>query len=117
MTTWKEKVSRLDNEAFILLSETYRTSNHDIAVQAFDLLEDAEKRLTTGEMQVPLNVWGPARVDALTIEEVRVGLNSGKIPAIKLFRERVGVGLKDSKEAVEKFFAAAGLTFYTPDNW
>lgn len=35
--------------------------------------------------------------------------DQGKIPAIKLYRETTGAGLKEAKEAVERFAALRGL--------
>jgi len=48
---------------------------------------------------------------ALNATEVESGISQGKIHAIKMFRERTGVGLKEAKEAVEKYFDDNHLKF------
>ena len=47
----------------------------------------------------------------LTPQEVEAGRRHGKIQAIKALRDRTGMSLKDSKEAVEEYFKANGHTF------
>jgi len=46
----------------------------------------------------PPNLPSLAEVDPAILERIRAGR---KIEAIKLYRERYGIGLKDAKEAVE----------------
>jgi len=48
---------------------------------------------------------------AVTKTEESLGINQGKIAAIKEYRSRTGLGLKESKEAVEEHFTRKGLTF------
>ena len=48
----------------------------------------------------------------LTNEEIDAGKYQGKIPCIKMHRERTAMGLRDSKETVENYFTANGLFFY-----
>ena len=44
--------------------------------------------------------------------EVTLGTKNGKIPAIKAYRERTGVGLVEAKQIMEAYFDKKGYTFY-----
>lgn len=48
----------------------------------------------------------------LTMEEVRLGREHGKISAIKEYRGRTGAGLREAKDVVENYFIKYNLTFY-----
>lgn len=48
---------------------------------------------------------------ALTSDEIHAGITQGKIAAIRRHRERTSFGLRESKDAVEKYFQDNGLTF------
>ena len=54
---------------------------------------------------------GKARTDRLTRQEIESGRNDGKIPCIKLVRERCGLGLKEAKDLVEDEFIRLGYSF------
>lgn len=56
----------------------------------------------------------PVYVDPMipTPMEVSIGRYHGKIPMIKAHRERTNVGLVESKQACENYFADNGLEFY-----
>lgn len=47
-----------------------------------------------------------------TDDEVRVGQQEGKIQMIKLYRMRTGLGLVESKQNCEKYFADNYKSFY-----
>jgi ribosomal protein L7/L12 len=47
----------------------------------------------------------------LTAGEIRIGKEKGKIPSIKAYRERTGVGLKEAKDFVEDYFTKYNLEF------
>jgi ribosomal protein L7/L12 len=47
----------------------------------------------------------------MTNEEIEIGKNNGKIQCIKWVRNRTGLGLKDSKDLVEKVFRENGWIF------
>lgn len=47
----------------------------------------------------------------LTNQEISLGVNIGKIAAIKAYKERTYKSLTDSKFAVEEYFKNAGLRF------
>ncbi len=66
----------------------------------------AVEALERGETLVP----PPTRPQSISDEEVVTALeNGGKIGAIKLYRERTGVGLKEAKDAVEALAARHGI--------
>jgi len=48
---------------------------------------------------------------SLTAQEIYLGVNVGKIAAIKAYKERTYRSLTDSKFAVEEHFKNAGLRF------
>lgn len=48
---------------------------------------------------------------SLTEEEIRLGTQQGKIAAIREYRSRTGLGLKEAKDAVEDYFLRKGLKF------
>lgn len=57
-----------------------------------------------------------------TEHEVSLGMHTGKIPAIKAYRERTGAGLAEAKNIMEAYFTKKGYTFqgypqqsYIPD--
>jgi hypothetical protein len=52
----------------------------------------------------------PQRI--LLEEEIRVGKEVGKLELVKMYKERTGKSLMDSKNTVEKYFADQGLQFY-----
>lgn len=52
--------------------------------------------------------------DTLTDEELRVGQEDGKLKCVKLFKDRTGRSLMESKVAVEKYFEENGYKFYSP---
>lgn len=55
----------------------------------------------------------PPPVDPLipTQEEIDLGINAGKIPAIKKYRERTHGGLAEAKQTLEAYFDKHGLKF------
>lgn len=52
-----------------------------------------------------------SELNVLTPEEVRAGQFEGKIACIKLHRSRTQCGLKESKDAVENYFARNRIDF------
>jgi len=48
---------------------------------------------------------------ALTTDEVRLGLYSGKLECVKAYKNRTGASLMDSKHACEAYFAECGMEF------
>ena len=52
-----------------------------------------------------------SRTDRLTRREIEAGRYEGKIPCIKLVRERCGLGLKEAKDLVEAEFTRLGYSF------
>lgn len=55
------------------------------------------------------------KVSALTHAEVTAGKLEGKIAAIKMHRDRTLMGLRESKETVEKYFSDNNLSFKSWD--
>lgn len=53
------------------------------------------------------------RTDRLTLSEISIGQREGKIPCIKLVRDRCCLGLREAKDLVESEFSRMGLIFYT----
>lgn len=52
----------------------------------------------------------PAGAQSSVEDEVlQIARNAGKIPAIKVYREMTGVGLKEAKDAVEAIMARHGI--------
>ena len=47
-----------------------------------------------------------------TLSEILRGKNGGKIDAIKEYRARTGLGLKEAKDAIEGAFNRLGLQFF-----
>lgn len=56
-------------------------------------------------------LFDTTNVGQLTETEIIAGVRDGKIPAIRLYRERTGLGLKDSKDHVEHYFTVNNLQF------
>ena len=54
---------------------------------------------------------GKPRTDRLTREEIEVGRYEGKIPCIKLVRDRCKLGLKEAKDLAENEFTRLGYAF------
>jgi ribosomal protein L7/L12 len=48
-----------------------------------------------------------------TLDEVECGTSRGRIPTIKMYRQRTGAGLKEAKDAIEDHFRNNNLTFGT----
>ena len=63
--------------------------------------DDQEKTLTISYKEMMSR--GEALIDGLTTSEIDALTTKRKILAIKLHRSRIGCGLKESKEAVEKW--------------
>ena len=51
----------------------------------------------------------------VTDEEILTGLNTSKVAAVKMYRTRTGVNLKEAKEAIESHFDKNGLEFHKWD--
>lgn len=47
----------------------------------------------------------------LTKEEIQLGVSDGKIACLKAYKERTQRGLKESKDAIEKYFTDNNLMF------
>lgn len=52
--------------------------------------------------------------DSIARELLNTGYQDKKLEAIKILRERTGLGLKEAKEVIERVFASAGYGAYTP---
>ena len=73
-------------------------------------LAAALRRLTYLETQKDLPK-GYTSPKGLTQKEIEVGRYEGKIPCIKLVRDRTNFGLKETKDLVEKYFYNHGFAF------
>jgi len=49
----------------------------------------------------------------LTPDEVNIGQTRGKLDAVKVYKNRTGKSLMDSKKAVEDHFSKHGIQFYS----
>jgi ribosomal protein L7/L12 len=49
---------------------------------------------------------------ALTTDEVRLGLRSGKVECVKAYKNRTGASLIDAKHACEAYFSECGMEFF-----
>src|SRR5688572_11592911 len=49
--------------------------------------------------------------DKLTIDEIAIGTNHGKVECVKAYKNRTGKSLIDSKNFVEQYFEQNGLSF------
>jgi hypothetical protein len=61
--------------------------------------------------QVDVSYSRKAPSQYLTLGEVDTGKQVGKIACIKQVRERTGIGLKEAKDLVEKWFADRNYVF------
>lgn len=75
------------------------------------LLEDVETLIQ--EILKPLApVSGSFEV---TLKELQIAKESGKVAAIKAYRKRTGRDLKESKDAVEGTVCWLGISFFVPE--
>lgn len=72
------------------------------------LLRRATKRILAGALP---NIASKNK-EAMTVKEIWIGQNEGKLPAIKAVRERQNCGLAEAKNLVEATFAQRGLFFH-----
>jgi len=56
----------------------------------------------------------PATPDDIARELLNAGYHERKLEAIKILRERTGLGLADAKNVIDRVFASAGYGTYTP---
>lgn len=75
-----------------------------------ELAEDSLRLI--GKVANPLGA-AKAVGNAPTVDEMVVAKNSGKISAIKAHRTRTGMGLKESKDAIEESLALLGISVGT----
>lgn len=52
------------------------------------------------------------KVPSLTHEEVNIGREKGKLDCIKVYKNRTGLSLMDSKHAVEQWFSHYDIPFF-----
>jgi ribosomal protein L7/L12 len=76
-----------------------------LAVDAINALEQGEALPLPAETHFPGSM-----VEGLEAELIPLLENGQKIQAIKVYRERTGVGLKEAKDAVERLAAVRGIT-------
>lgn len=90
-TGFRDRLAKLDNDAFILLCETFRTTHDHLDNARFtadELLAEAEKRLDA-QCMMP------------TFEEQSLWLRDERIPAIKHLHKRTSCGLNNAKDALD----------------
>lgn len=98
------------------------TQNRHNLESALNLLDGCRDTVSSGKVaSLARHFFGlvlqegmlkPASQIVLTAEEIDAGKYQGKIPCIKLHRGRTGMGLKESKDAVEEYFHKNGWIFY-----
>ena len=59
-------------------------------------------------------VAAPQTPDDIARELLNAGYQARKLDAIKILRERTGLGLKDAKDVIDRVFASAGYGTYNP---
>ena len=97
----------------------------DTFTDAMRVFEDMKGTVVEGQMRKVVThlfheiVQTPKRAEAIrrnrllvNAKEINEGRFTGKIAAIKMYRERTGQGLMESKLAVEKCFSDKGYNFY-----
>ena len=57
----------------------------------------------------------PATPDDIARELLNAGYQNRKLDAIKILRERTGLGLADAKDVIDRVFASAGYGTYNPN--
>ncbi len=63
----------------------------------------------SGTMDIRQQIGAIREMDSATLAGIKAAMDSGnKIEAIKLLREGTGLGLKESKDAIEAMLKAAG---------
>jgi ribosomal protein L7/L12 len=80
-------------QAAILNPKTYDY----IYMEVLTSLTDINKRLSNERIEI-----ATSNDQRLTTREVEIYMRDGKIPAIRVVRERTGLGLKEAKELVER---------------
>ena len=86
-----------------------REEIHTLTDIAFDNLNNEFGALARKMLNLAFEK--PVVNQELTPQEVDEGQYKGKIACIKMHRNRTGMGLKDSKDAVEAYFNKLGLYF------
>ncbi len=106
MDDWRQQVSaHVRNGEKIAAIKVYREATGMGLKEAKDFVEALEQTLATGELP-PVEAPATSSEEAELVELVRSGR---KIEAVKLYRERHGVGLKEAKDAVEALAGEAGI--------
>jgi ribosomal protein L7/L12 len=80
-----------------------------------DVIETVERRLIeaiqAGNVTIETS-QGFATVPAMISQEVDVAVRIGKLDAVKMYKNRTGLSLMESKQAVEKFIYSNGYKFF-----
>lgn len=99
---WRERVAELtrNGEKLAAIKE-YRDATGADLVTAKTFVEELERTLATGKL--------PPAAPESSDDILALVRNGQKIEAIKRYRERHRVGLKEAKDAVEALAANAGL--------
>lgn len=106
MDDWRQEVaSHVRNGEKIAAIKVYREATGAGLKEAKDFVEALEQTLATGEL--PPAAALPSSSEATQLVELVRG--GRKIEAVKLYRERHGVGLKEAKDAVEALAGEAGV--------
>jgi hypothetical protein len=87
----------LDNKALAVVLDTWRPPvEHSLDGIVYDLLNEAARRLRA-EQAVP------------TPAEIKLLINGQKIQAIRALKDRTGLNLRESKNAVDSWMNQAGI--------
>lgn len=108
MDDWRQKiVEMLERGQKIEAIKIYREATGIGLAEAKSFVEGLERSLATGELPPAAAATGEEpETDADVIELLRSG---SKLQAIKRYRERHGVGLKEAADAVERMAVGAGI--------
>lgn len=107
MDDWRQKiVEMLERGQKIDAIRIYREATGVGLAEAKSFVEGLERSLTTGELPPEAGGDEPAH-DADLVELLRSG---SKLQAIKQYRERHGVGLKEAADAIERMAVNAGIS-------
>lgn len=74
--------------------------------------DEVYKNSQSGATAIPK----PITPDDIAKELLNAGYQDRKIEAIKIMRERTGLGLAEAEEVIDRNFAAAGFSTYTPSS-
>jgi large subunit ribosomal protein L7/L12 len=103
--SWRSQVAELlrQNRKIEAIKVYREASGCDLGT-ATTFVEQLQRTLASGDLPPAMPVSAD---DAALLDLLRQGQ---KIEAIKRYRERTGLGLKESKDAVEALAASAGLS-------